>query len=116
MSRTVSRHAHKKFYSIKVQIEPNFESDRCCDVLKSGRRSYLCQDKGPLFQEAGHLEAAQPGDEEGVVGLGPVTAHHLHRDPRGSDSNQTDRSIDGSETCRSRTQGRSFHQNKSLKI
>lgn len=42
---------------------------------------YLCQDEWSLLQQTWHAKAAQPGDEEGVVGLRPVTAHHLHRYP-----------------------------------
>lgn len=47
---------------------------------------YLCQDERPLREQVRHAEAAQAGDEEGVVGLGPVAAHHLHRYPCRADS------------------------------
>lgn len=40
---------------------------------------YLGKDKRPLLQHTDDLKAAQSSDQEGVVGLRPVAAHHLHR-------------------------------------
>ena len=42
-----------------------------------------------LLEELGNAEAAQAGDQQRVMGLGPVAAYHLHRQPRGANAGGT---------------------------
>lgn len=46
---------------------------------------YLGKDKRSLLQHIGNLKAAQSSNQEGVVGLWPVAAHHLHCDSSSAD-------------------------------
>lgn len=51
-------------------------------------KMYLCEEKGSLLKQTWHTKAAQSSDEEAVVGLWPVTAHHLHCYPCCTDSTE----------------------------
>lgn len=56
-----------------------------CDRLSWRLKVYLGKDERLLLRHTDHSEAAQASDEEGVVGLRPVAAHHLHRYSRSAD-------------------------------